>query len=427
MRRRILLVAISTLLLAAILLGIPLTFYTVHEADATQRSTLERSALRAVTVIGPTLAQGDPAELPAPPSGVSLAVFSSTGDLLQGNGAAHSDIAARAARAQAATDGSGPGTMAVAIPVSSNEKVTAVVVATSSTAAVRASILRRLLGLGGLAAIAFVLAGGFAFWQARRLAQPMDALAATAAALGEGDFTARAPRSGVPEIDKTADTLATTAEQVAAHLERERSFAAHASHQLRTPLTRLQLELETGINGPAEDLPAAASRALRMAEHLSETVDDVLEIARSPRVGAGVAVEPVLDALADVWRGPLAAQDRPVRVRAEPGLRVAATPAALRQILEVLLDNAYRHGAGVVSIAARPSGGTVAIDVEDEGVTPITWPPPEGTNLGLRMARSLAADLGGRVVLGAAASTRFTLLLPRPRDAAPGEPPQGKP
>lgn len=416
MRRRILLVAISTLLLAALLFGVPLTLATVHDEASTQRSALERAALRAATAVGPTLGRGDAAELPEASPGISVAVFSPTGDLVQGHAQAHSDLAARAALAHAATDAQGHGSMAVAVPVSSNERVYAVVVATSSTATMRASIARRLLVLAGLGGVALVMAGGFAFWQARRLARPMDQLAATAASLGQGDFAARMPPSGVPEIDRTAATLATTAEQLAAHLERERRFAVHASHQLRTPLTRLLLELETGLDGPPGDLAPAARRALSMAEHLSETVDDVLSIARSPGGPAAVAVEPTLDSLADHWRGPLAAQDRPLRVGAEPGLRVAASPAALRQILQVLLDNAYRHGSGVVSVAARSSGRAVAIDVTDEGSATITWPPPEDHHLGLPMARSVAADLGGRLVFAAGPTTRFTLLLPRPGD-----------
>ncbi|GAB3857342.1 HAMP domain-containing sensor histidine kinase [Nocardioides maradonensis] len=416
MSRRISLVAISTLVVAAVLFGVPLTIATVHDANNTQRSLLERSALRAATALAPTLQHGDPAELPPAPSGVTIAIYEPNGTLIQGDGPGSSEAAVRAAHAHAATDADNPGTMVVAIPVSSNEKVYAVVVASSSTSTVRASITRRLLGLASLAAVALALAGGFAFWQARRLARPMARLASAAAALGDGDFAARAPRSGVPEIDKTAAALATAADQLGAHLERERNFAAHASHQLRTPLTRLILELETGLQGTPDDLAPAAERGLSMAEHLSETVDDVLAIARSPHSTAGVSAGPVLDALADQWRGPLAAHDRPIRVRADPVLRAAASPAALRQILQVLLDNAYRHGSGVVSLVARPAGGTIAIDVTDEGTGVTTWPPPEGANLGLPLARSLATDLGGRLIYASAPTTRFTLLLPRPHD-----------
>lgn len=422
MRRRILLVAISTLLLAAVLLGVPLTLSTIHGAESAQRSSLERAALRAATAIGATLEHGDPAELPTSPSGTHVAVYTTRGVLIQGDGPTHDDNAALATHYQGATDADEPGTIAVAVPVSSNEQVIAVVIARSSTTTLHTSVAKRLLALGGLAAVALALASGFAFWQARRLAHPMDALAAAAAALGAGDFAARAKRSGVPEIDKTADTLATTAQLLASHLERERRFAAQASHQLRTPLTRLQLELETGLHGPPDELVPATERALAMAEHLSETVDDVLAIARSTPAVAGMAIDPLIDALADVWRGPLASQDRPLRVRLEPGLQVAASASTLRQILQVLLDNAYRHGVGVVTITARTSGSTVAIDVEDEGTADITWPPPGSANLGLPMAKALAADLGGRLVVAAATNTRFTLLLPCPPTGPPEQP-----
>jgi signal transduction histidine kinase len=80
-----------------------------------------------------------------------------------------------------------------------------------------------------------------------------------------------------------------------------------------------------------------------------------------------------------------------------------------------LLDNAWRHGEGAVTVTARESGGGVALDVADRGSREVTWPPPgvSPAPLGLAMARSLAESQGGRLLLASdEAGTRFTLLVP---------------
>ena len=95
--------------------------------------------------------------------------------------------------------------------------------------------------------------------------------------------------------------------------------------------------------------------------------------------------------------------------------RDTTTPvAALRQVLDVLVDNAYRHGNGAVTIRARASGGALAIDVLDEGAAgPLL--PPSGEGLGLALAQSTAKPGSGVVRLIQAtgeACTRITLLIP---------------
>lgn len=265
-----------------------------------------------------------------------------------------------------------------------------------------------------LGALAFLGAGTFAYWRSRRLARPLRQLAEAAERMGAGDFGARVPISGVSEIDETARTLATTAERLAASLERERAFSSRASHQLRTPLTRLQLELEAGM----------LAEAMTTAEHLSQTVDDVLSLTHEERPGApSFALEPVLSDVVEAWRGTFALRDRPLRLRVDQSLDVTASEAAVRQILQVLLDNAYRHGAGAVVVTGREAASVIAIDVTDRGVATVPWPPSDPSNgMGLALARSLVHSQGGRLLLAQDEDgTRFTMLLPRsgpPRSGA---------
>ena len=76
------------------------------------------------------------------------------------------------------------------------------------------------------------------------------------------------------------------------------------------------------------------------------------------------------------WREPLDARGRRLVRVIEPQLpRCAAPPAALRQILDVLLSNALWHGEGTVTMTARQVDASVAIDVSDEGAGMPEEPP----------------------------------------------------
>jgi signal transduction histidine kinase len=125
------------------------------------------------------------------------------------------------------------------------------------------------------------------------------------------------------------------------------------------------------------------------------------------------------------WEAPLAARGRRLATAAEPELPSGlAPPAAVRQILDVLIGNALWHGEGAVTIEAYEADGGVAIDVSDEGPGLAAEPDEllagptgqaDGHGRGLPLARSLAAAAGGTVVVRRAAPRPvFSLLLPPP-------------
>lgn len=415
MRRRILTVALSAVLLAGLLLGVPLAFAIRANAVNEARSELERVALQSAVTVSPTFQGGDPVELPTSRT-VDIGLYDPSGAKVTGQGPDTLDPNLRAALRGAVTDGADDDAYLEAVPVSADESVIGVVRTASPRADVRATVLKELLGLTALAVIALMGAGLLAYRQALRLSRPMQVLADAATELGAGDFSVRPPMSGVPEIDRTAAALTATAGQLAEQLDRERAFAAQASHQLRTPLTRLQLELEAGLAGPPTALAGAVDEALATVEGLSQTVEEVLALARRATSPAEpFDVEALLSQVIESWQGTFASAGRPMRLVIDDPPRASASPAAIRQVVQVLLENAWRHGRGAVVITARSSGGAVAVDVVDQGSGTVTWPSSDldVQPLGLAMARSLAESQGGRLLLdGGGEQTRFTVLIP---------------
>ncbi|MDQ6687593.1 MAG: sensor histidine kinase [Actinomycetota bacterium] len=412
MRKRILGVSVSAVLLAVTVLGIPAAIATARIVTSDQRAALQRAALRAAVEVSPTYLAGDPVELRAHAPGVSIAVYDVHGVRFSGTGPATLDHFAQDSLRGSTVSTTAHGKFVETVPVSTGERVIAVVRAASPQSGVRLQILAWWLVLVAGGAVAALCAVALAARQSRRLAAPLTELSAAATALGGGDFTTQVKASGVPEMDEVASALQRTSARLAELVERERSFNAHASHQLRTPLTRLQLELEAGQSGDEIALRRATSAAMGVADQLSQTIDDVLHTTRAASTGETFALDELLDECVRRWQPVLAANSRPLRLQLGPSLHVRAGRAAGRQILHVLLDNASRHGSGVVTVRSRESHGAAAIDVSDEGsVAPIRLSGHDGLGLGMAAALALAQD-GRLLVEQPPQGTRFTVLLP---------------
>ncbi len=411
MRKRILWVAMASVVLAVAVLGVPLAYAVNRVVVDDEHNELQRLALRSAVAVSPQYLAGDPVELPPQETTIQLGVYDASGQRVTGSGPSQLETSLRAALSGRAIGSETDGQFVEEVPVSSGERVIAVVRASSPVSVVRSRVLKDWLGLAALCCLAAGCAAVLAAWQSRRLVVPLRHLSAAAADLGEGDFSVRTAHAGIEELDAVGGALDRTAQRLAAMLERERSFTAAASHQLRTPLTQLQLELESGLHGGEDRLRSAAGAAMVSADRLSRTIDDVLAVARVDTASQVFDAQVLLDSCREQWQGPLASANRPLRVWATPGLLVAASLPACRQILHVLLDNALRHGRGGVSVTARVSHGAVAIDVTDEGTTGALTIPESGS-LGLSLAQSLAQAQGGRLLVNqGGAGTRLTVLL----------------
>jgi signal transduction histidine kinase len=311
--------------------------------------------------------------------------------------------------------------------------VTGVVRVSRDVGPVDDRVRRAWLALAALAGLVLLAAVAAAVIVGRRLARPLEHLADTAGRLGDGDFTIAPARAGIAEIDGVSAALVATARRLGDTMARERAFSANASHQLRTPLASLRLEIESmelRTNAPPE-----VPLALEQVDRLQATIETLLTVARGqPPVRGDLDLAAIATDVADRWRGGLANAGRPLRVvtPASPPV-VTGSGEVVREILAVLVENATVHGAGIVSLVVREaSPGWVTIEVGDEGPGIAAGAPDVfarreggGHGIGLALARSLAEAEGARLVCAhAGPSPLFVLYLPRPvPDPDEGSPP----
>ena len=310
----------------------------------------------------------------------------------------------------------------------------AVAVAAVLVLGVPALVIAAERGAAAVAIVAVCLVGALALaaWlaavTAARMARPVEELAEAARRLGAGDPRPLGRRYGVADLDQVADGLDSSARRLSSLLAADRELAVDASHQLRTPLTALSMRLEEMI--AAADDPEVVreegSAALAQAERLADVVSQLLSPARRATAASAelTGIDEIVQQQVVEWEPAFRRARRKLVVIGARGLQAHVTPGGLAQVLATLLDNALMHGGGTVTIQTSQSARSVMIEVRDEGKG---VPPdlvsrifersvsgrPEGTGLGLALARTMAAADGGRVVLVKAKPATFAVFLPR--------------
>ncbi|MBP0457356.1 ATP-binding protein [Streptomyces montanisoli] len=301
-----------------------------------------------------------------------------------------------------------------------------VVTVEEQSSSVTREVGRTLLIIGAVALLAIIAAVLLAVRQANKLASPLVDLAETAEKLGSGDPRPRHKRYAVPELDRVADVLDSSAERIARMLTAERRLAADASHQLRTPLTALSMRLEEITL--TEDLDTAqeeAAIALNQVERLTDVVERLLTNARDPRTGSAVALDldRIIKQQIEEWKPVYRSAGRAIVRSGRQGVWVMATPGAIAQVLAALIENSLMHGGGTVALRTRVTGNQAVIEVTDEGpgVSPDLGARiferaisgHNSTGIGLAVARDLAEADGGRLELLQPYPPVFALFLSR--------------
>jgi signal transduction histidine kinase len=419
-KRRITSAIVGVTAFVVILLGIPLAIVVQREVVSSEVVEMQSDAASALTEIELPINADQIAAIAAESDAPSpFSVYDSAGQLVYGEGPTSPDeptLAALAGRTAHDTDGD----IVVAAPITdSGEHVVGALRLVDS----RGGTDRRVRSAWAVMLLSAAVAIGVAWLIARRLARrltaPIEQLAVTATDLGCGAAPHAFPPSGIDEIDAVADALTDSSTRISEALARERRFSADVSHQLRTPLAGVRLKLEA----PHATVEATglAAAALEDLDRVDATVTHLLAIARDATPHAEPApVDEMIRRASERWQAPIAHAGREARWRIGTDQMAYAAGNSIDQIVDVLIDNALRHGNGAVTVTARSLGGAVAIDVADEGsVADVVTDEGlfrrgegDGHGIGLALARSLATAEGGRLLLTSRHPATFTLFLP---------------
>jgi len=339
----------------------------------------------------------------------------------------------------------------VAVPVNDGGAVLGAVVTVSPAKRARRVVLSSWLELGLLGILAVVACVVTALRMAGWVLRPVTRLDAVAHEIAAGDSGARVqPEHGPPELRRMSASFNEMADAVAESLERQRSFVAHASHQLRNPLTVLRLRVEDLGSRLVDDEHARAEHEIALAEtdRLADVLDGLLALARAERGPKQVVVVDAVEVALNrglAWR-PMTERrgvDLVTLVPEQP-LYARHVATALDQSLDALIDNALKFtptgGRVEIEVAARDGG--VEVTVRDDGcgmteeqcqvATERFWRAPdaqnvEGAGLGLPIVMVLVEASGGRFTLGTAEPHGLEARMWFPAGPAPAPPPPSEP
>jgi signal transduction histidine kinase len=287
--------------------------------------------------------------------------------------------------------------------------------------------------IGGIASVLAIV--GIAVVSADRITRPLRELGAVAHRLGEGDLTVRA----VGGPDRESTELAAAFNAMAGRLEQSeqlrRRAASDIAHDLATPATVLESQLQAMADHVIPAGQAEIEQARSAAAALSGLVAQLGELAGAEAAGLHRHGQPVaLGGLVGDVIGSLEAmmRDAAVAASADGEATAIADPGQLERAVRNVIANAVQHSprGGAIEIAIAPDGAACVIRVRDEGTGIAPGDVPHvfdrfyradparaggrGSGLGLTIARELLSANGGSIVVEAtgASGTTFAIRLP---------------
>ncbi len=279
--------------------------------------------------------------------------------------------------------------------------------------------------------VAVIVLAGVVWWLVGRTLRPVSAIQAEVQSITADQLDRRVPRPDTDdEIDQLAATMNEMLDRVDHSVRAQRRFVADASHELRSPLTRIRTDLEIGwAEGEAEQALVSLHEEVAGLQAL---VEDLLHLARSD-AGVQVAGSELVD-LDDVTQREVASMRATARVPVVTDVEsviVRGSPERLARVVRNLLDNAVRHAHQEVRVSLFEEDGHAVLAVADDGAG-----IPEsavasiferfvrtdesrsadkgGTGLGLAIARDIVERHGGTIFVDTEVQSgaRFVVHLP---------------
>ncbi len=284
-----------------------------------------------------------------------------------------------------------------------------------------------------------------AFLTSRSLSGGLSEISAAATAIGLGDFDRRVPVRGRDEIGILAEAINRMGEtlrssytalegrvearthELAKAVQARDEFLSLASHELRTPVTSMSLQIELrktllGSGDLSHFTPEKLQKMLladeRQIKRLSRLIEDMLDISR---IGArkmhiekeAFNLAETTQSVVDRFLPSFQAANCQITLRSEADVPAYGDPSRIEQILENLLTNALKYGQGKpVTVSCRTENGQACLSVVDQGrgiaaddqeriFQPFERVRSEygitGLGLGLYIARQIASLNGGHL------------------------------
>ncbi len=288
------------------------------------------------------------------------------------------------------------------------------------------------LSLGALVLIVAIIA--IAILGLRRISVPLDDLHEAAGRVAVGDYSTRVPEKGLPEVRSLARAFNDMASRLHQADEQRRNLLADTTHELLTPLTVIQGNLEGMVDGvyPADETNLRG--LLDETNVLSHLLEDLRTLALAESGALQLKKEPIeiisfLRDVTSVFQAQAAAAGVAITVSAAGNLPLLEIdPSRMRQVLANLLANDLRYSpaGSTIRLTCEIDGVNTLIAVQDEG----SGIPPEdlqhvferfykstdsgGMGLGLAIAKHLVEAHGGTITAENAPKrgTIFRIILP---------------
>lgn len=287
--------------------------------------------------------------------------------------------------------------------------------------------------------VAILLAALAGWFVSNRITTPITALTQTTARMAAGDLSARANVASNDEMGRLGHSFNEMASQVEEMVGTLRSFVSDAAHELHTPLTALQTNLEL-----ARDEKNASARtrylvrAQEQGQRLEAMVSNLLDLSRIESTEGRAGFLPVnlsmlLGEIAEHYASRAEQSNRPLALDLpdEP-IVVLGNEAQLNQVFINLLENAlkFTREHDSIYISAAASEKRVVMEVTDTGIgIPVDDLPNifkrfhrgrnvseiAGNGLGLAIVRAVVEQHGGSVTVaseGVGRGSKFTIILP---------------
>ena len=261
-----------------------------------------------------------------------------------------------------------------------------------------------MLGLVGIA----VAVGVFPI--IRRLLKRLENLQRGVKRFGEGDLSVRVPEHGHDEVADLAHQFNAAAARIETLMTAHKSLLANASHELRSPLTRIRMGLEFMGDDPAS--ARAKAEIQRNISELDQLVDEILLASRLDSSEVDVGTVESVD-LVGLAAEECARIEADLDMQTDGSLEVQGIAKLLRRAVRNLLENARRYSEGEITLSLSQENHMAVIRVEDHGPgvpqaqrerifekfyrLPGASERSGGVGLGLSLVRSIAERHGGTV------------------------------